>query len=444
MTVILVTALLMALTLTVSVIATNNMVSAKLAQQAGAAVDSSDAGVAQAVTYLRKNGVVGLNGCTPTCASNPWGNSTSPATVNIGGKAGQSYGVWIEKIAPFPANKPGIYRIHSTGLAGGPAGRTVTVDVRVGMLPITNGIVAASVNGGGNAGVHYESIFSTGCVTGRTKIDFRDPATGKNTIDRAYGIPAAVHSSGLISTDNGNGTCSGGFIHSAAAPCNPLYPYDQDSMGGPLTAGDGCYNKASTEFSTLPQFNTSSNTLAYQYPKTSYMDASTLASNFAAKRPPFTQAQLDQIKAIAQEDGTYYTSATGYTVPAGPDSVMYFDLTGANAGDTVDLNNLAVSPWNRDHDPTTCPRQSLLVIIAGGNARLNSNSKLSAAVFAISDSPYGNISKANGTSTFTGSLYGNNIDLTGTADMWMDQCFMDNPPPALTTVQTYNYREVDR
>jgi hypothetical protein len=225
-------------------------------------------------------------------------------------------------------------------------------------------------------------------------------------------------------------------------------------MGGPLPTSSACYNKASSEFPTLPQFNDPSSTLAYRYPKTSYMDAATMASNFSAKRPPFTQAQLDQIKAIAQEDGTYSTSASPcsggatppacFIVPTGPDSVMYFDLTGPNAGDTVDLNNLAVSPWNRDHDPASCPRQSLLVIIAGGNARLNSNSKLSAAVFAISDSPYGNISKANGTSTFTGSLYGNNIDLTGTADMWMDQCFMDNPPPALTTVQTYNYREVDR
>jgi len=444
MTVILVTALVTALTLTISVIATNNLISAKLAQQAGAAVDSSDAGVAQAVAYLRKNGVVALNGCTPGCASNPWGNSTSPAAVSIGGKAGQSYSVWIEKIAPFPANKPGIYRIHSTGLAGGPAGRTVTVDVRVGLLPFTNGIVAASVDGGGNAGVHYESIFSTGCVTGRSKIDFTDPTTGKNTIDRAYGIPAAVHSSGLISNANGNGSCSGDFIHSASAPCSTAYPYDQDSLGGPLPTSSPCYNKASSDYPTLPQFNTSSNTLAYQYPKTSYIDAATMSSSFAAKRPPFSQAQLDQIKAIAQEDGTYYTSATGFTVPTGADAVMYFDLTGANAGGTVDLNDLAVAPWNRDHDPATCPRQSLLVIIAGGNARLNSNSKLSAAVFAVSDSPYGNISKANGTATFTGSLYGNNVDLTGTADMWMDQCFMDNPPPALTTVQTYNYREVDR
>ena len=168
-----------------------------------------------------------------------------------------------------------------------------------------------------------------------------------------------------------------------------------------------------------------------------------MSALYKAKRPPFTQAQLDQLKAVAQSDGTYYTSPTGFTVPAGPDAVMYFNLTAASSHQ-VDLNDLAVSPWNRDHDPATCTSQSLLVIIEGGNAKLNSNSKLSAAVFVVSDDPYGNVSKANGTATFTGSLYANNVDMTGTADMWMDQCFINNPPPALNTVTTYNYREVDR
>jgi len=438
MTVILVTALLTVLTLTVSVIAVNNLASARLAQQAGASVNASDAGVSQAVTYLRQRGVRKLD-CSPTCAANPWGNSTSPATVAIGGKADQSYQVWIEKIAPYPANKPGIYRIHSTGLAGGPAGRTVTVDVSVTPLKFAYGIVADSVDGGGNGGVHHESIFSTGCVTGRSKIDF-------DGIDAAYKIPAAVRTSGLISTTNGNGTCSGDFIHGPGQRCSadPKYRYDQDSRGGPLVAGDGCYNKAQTEFPTQPQFNDPSNTLAYKYPTTSFMDAATLASTFGATRPPFTQADLDQIKAVAQSNGTYYTSATGFPVPAGPDAVMYFDLTTTSPGARVDLNDLAVSPWNRDHDPATCPQQSLLVIIEGGDARLNSNSKLSAAVFLVSDDPYGNVSKSNGTATFTGTLYANNVDLTGTADLWMDQCFIDNTSPALMSIQTFNYREVDR
>jgi hypothetical protein len=442
-TVILVTALVTALTLTISVVATNNLVSAKLAQQAGASVDASDAGVAQAVTYLRKYGVKPVNKCwntngTPSAAcATDWGRQGSPATVTISGKAGQSYKVWIKPIAPYPANKPGIYRITSTGVAGGPAGRTVTVDVRVSSMPITFGIVAASMDGGGNGGVHHESIFSTGCVTGRSKISF-------DGIDIAYGVPAAVRTSGQITTENGNGSCSGSFIHNPGAPCNTSYPFDQDSRGAALPTTSPCYNKAASQFPTLPQFNDPADTSRYKFPTTSYMDAATLASLFTAKRPPFTNAELDRIKAVAQADGTYYTSASGFTVPPGPDAVMYFELTGANAGGSVNLNDLAVAPWNRDHDPATCPEQSLLVIIEGGNAKMNSNSKLAAAVYLVSDSPNGNVTKANGTATFTGSVYANNMDLTGTADMWMDQCFIDNPPPTLLTYQTFNYREVDR
>lgn len=443
LTVILMLALVSALTLTIAVVATNNLVSARLSQQAGAAVNASDAGISQAITYLRRKGTSGLS-CSPTCASNPWGNSTTPTTVTVSGRAGQSYKVWIEPIAPYPANKPGVYRIHSTGFAGGAAGRTVTVDASIMPLPFVFGIVAGSVSGGGNTAVHHESIFSTGCVSQRDKILFAG-------LDAAFGIPAAVHSTDVITVKNDSGkTCpTGDSIHSAAAPCNTSFKYDQDKMGAPLTSTTGCYNTARSDpdptVANQPQYNDSGNKVAYNYPQTSLLDAATMASLYQAKRPPFTQAQLDQLKAAAQSDGTYYTSATGFTVPPGPDAIMYFNLTGAPTNARiVDLNDIAVSPWNRDHDPATCPTQSLLIIIEGGDARLNSNSKLSAAVFLTSDDPYGNVTKANGTATFTGSLYANNVDLTGTSDLWMDQCFINNPPPTLNTVTTYNYREVDR
>ena len=352
--------------------------------------------------------------------------------------------MWIQPLAAFPKNKPGLYRITSTGVAGGPAGRTVTVDVEVGTLPFVYGVVAGAVNGGGNGQVHHESIFATGCVSGRDKLQF-------DGMDMAFGIPAAVHTSGVITTSNGNGsnTCSSNFVHDPSAPCHSTYKYDQDSRGGPLASWPGCYNTARSQY-TSAVFDVVNGPF-YNYPTTSYIDATKLAADFKVQRPPFTQAQLDQLKALAQSDNTYYTSATGFTVPSGPDALMYFDLTSVpvtNPNNTnarvVDLNDIAVSPWNRVHDPATCPEQSLMVIIEGGNARLNSNSKLAAAVFLVSDYPYGDIFKANGTSTFTGTLYANNVDLTGTADLWMDQCFMDNPPPALTTLRTSNYREIDR
>jgi hypothetical protein len=448
LTVILMLALVSALTLTIAVVATNNLVSARLSQQAGAAVNASDAGVSQAISYLRKRGTRDL-ACSPTCASNPWGNSASPATVTVSGRAGQSYNVWIETLAAYPANKPGRYLIHSTGYAGGSAGRTVTVETTVTPLPMVYGVVAGSVVGGGDAGVHKESIFSTGCIYQRSKIEFQG-------IDVAYGIPSAAHSSQIITDSNGSGkTCTGTNkpIHDPtktgeAKNCSVDYPYDQDKYGGPLSTTGLCYNKARAAFGNLPQFNDASS-LAFNYPTTSLIaDDAALASTYKAKRPPFTQAQLDQLKSIAMSDNTYYTSATGWSVPSGPDAVMYFDLTATDPGGRVDLNDLAVAPWNRPAGLTTtspqCTANSLLVIIEGGNARLNSNSTLAASLFLVSDDPYGNVTKANGTSTFTGNIYANSVDLTGTTDLYMDECFMANPPPALNALATRNYREIDR
>jgi len=94
-------------------------------------------------------------------------------------------------------------------------------------------------------------------------------------------------------------------------------------------------------------------------------------------------------------------------------------------------------------DPA-CEAKSLVIIVNGGNVKLNSNQQLAASVFVLGNDPYGNVRKANGTATFIGTLYANNIDLTGTADMHMDECFKSNMSPALFDVQTSNYVELDR
>jgi hypothetical protein len=182
-----------------------------------------------------------------------------------------------------------------------------------------------------------------------------------------------------------------------------------------------------------------------------------LSKFYKAKRPVFTQAQLDSFKSIAISQGNYWQTSQpyqasarpdGWKVPTDPDSVMYFDLTANDPGGMVDLNDLAVAPWTRspnlDSTSPSCLPQSLLLIIEGGNARLNANSSLAASVFLVSDDPYGQVFKANGNSSFTGNIYANNMDMTGTTDMYMDKCFMDNISPALTRVDTLTYREVDR
>lgn len=432
LTVIMMLALVSALTLSLAVVTTTNLGSAKLAQQSGAALNAGDAGVAQAVSYMRENGVKTINDCSPTCASNPWGNKNDPAKVTIPGKGGQKFEVWIQPLVKYPANKVGYYRIHSKGIAGGPAGRVIEMDTEVTSIKVPIGVMADSVNGGGNAEVHREAILSTGCVYKRSKIEFEGN-------DIAYGIPASVHTSQLINDDQGSGKycpSSNKLIHPktgtpATRYCNITYPFDQDSNGGDLT-GTSCYRRHNGT-----------------YPETSLIeDDADLFKKFNISSYPqiFTQAQLDQLKTIASSQGNYYTDAT-YTAPTAPNSVMYFDLAKSDPGGMVNLNGLSPT-WSRATglaaSDSACAPKSLIIIIEGGNARLNSNSTVFASTFLLSKDPYGNVTKANGTSTYIGTMYANNLDLTGTADLHMDECFIANPSPALTQVRTFNYREVDR
>lgn len=427
-----------ALTLTMTVIAVNNLSTARLSQQAGSALNASDAGVAQAVTYLRENGTKKINACSPTCTTTPWGNSADPALVNVPGKTGQTFKVWIEPLVKYPQNEVGYYRIHSTGTAGGtvanPAGRALLTDAEITGIPVPIGVMAASINGGGAASVHRESLLSTGCVYKRSAITFAPGA-----IDIIHNIPAAVHTSQIISDDQGSGKYCPGMkkpIHPTSGTpgdryCNPAFPWDQDKNGGPL-AGTSCH-------------------LAHEgrYPDTSRIatDAE-LFKAFKIRQNGFTQSQLDQLKTTAVSQQNYYTSASGWTAPTEDHSVLYFDLTKTNPGAMVDLNYLTPH-WSRVpdvpvDDPAACTDTSLLIIIEGGNARLNSNSDLYASTFLVSGDPYGNVTKANGTSRYIGTLFANNLDLTGTANLHMDECFLSNPSPALSTVRTFNYREMDR
>ncbi len=66
-------------------LATRDMRGAGQAQQAGSALDVAEAGIAQAISYIRRSGTRKL-GCYPaTCTTNPW-NPTTPVTVNVRGR----------------------------------------------------------------------------------------------------------------------------------------------------------------------------------------------------------------------------------------------------------------------------------------------------------------------------------------------------------------------
>jgi len=441
-TTLLVLAVLTALAATVASVTVNNLGSSVKAQQAGAALNAADAGVAQAMSYLRDKGT-GVLACSPTCAANPWGNSSVPAASSVTGTAGQAYTAWIEPVAPYPANDPGLYRIHAVGTAKGDARRVVEADVQVTRTTVPFGIFARTIDGGGNVDVENQSVFSTGCVYSRSKLEI----TGT---DAAYGIPAGVHTTQIITDSEGNGQfcpTTNKPIHEAGTStekCNPLYPHDQDRFGGNL-AGTACWptqNDYPAFYGPADVDNDGTNDVDGSYLR----GDGTLMKLFNFLQPALSPTQMQRLRSVARSQGNYWTSSDGWTSPDEKQAVMYFDLSKTDLGGVVDLNKIVGfgrEPGLAANHPD-CDTRSLIIVIDGGNARLNSNQKLTASLFLTSGAPNGKILKANGTSQFIGTMYGDTADLTGTADISMDDCFLNNPSPGLLQYTQTSYRELDR
>jgi hypothetical protein len=436
-------ALVTALSTTVAVVTIDNMIGSRKAQQAGAALAAADAGIAQAMTHLRHNGVRDLK-CTaadPAAAAcdDLWG-SDRPVKVPVPGDNGASYEVWIEAVKPYPQFDPGTYKIHSWGKAVGPASRRVVTTVEVGSAEVPKGIFAKSVNGGGNAAVQRESIFTTGCVWKRSKIQMEG-------VDVAYGIPVGVHSSQTITDDEGGGEfcpTPKKRIHEPGVPCAASYPFDQDVRGGDL-AGTACKTAANA----LPAEQKAAYDKYYPSTKTHGVHGSLIEDDaalfrmFGIRTPALNQVQVDQLRSIAQAQGNYHTTATGWSSPDEANAVMFFDLQGANAGADVKLNDIVgFGRTSNLADGVGCPTRSLVIVIDGGNAILNSNQQLAASLFVLT--PNGEVKKANGTADFIGTIYADNVDLSGTVDVSLDKCFLANLSPGLLAFQLGSYEELDR
>lgn len=436
--------LLTALATTAATLTINNLQSSWRAQQAGSALNAADAGVSQALTYLRSNGVRSL-ACSPNCSANSWGSSANPTAEELPGSAGESYRAWIEPLAAYPANDPGRYRIHSTGAASGAAAaRTVTVDVTVTKADIPQGIFARTISGGGSASVTHESVFSSGCVSGRKQI-----AMDPDDIDLAYGIPVGVHSARYITEKNNADrycTVDNKAIHKDDA-CNPVYPNDQDLLGGPLgnlcgvlaTKYPGFYGPVDVDGDHVVDVDGSW-----------VKDEQSLLRLFKLKSPPLSQTQLDQLRAMAKNQHNYFTTANGWTAPTQANAVMFFDLKSLSdhADHTIKLNPLD----NSRFDPATwagpdgCPAEptSLVIVVEAGNVEFNANLGLSASMFLTGQTPYGEVLRGNGTADFLGTIYADTVNLVGNVDLSLSQCFLDNISPSLLDVRVDSYLEDDR
>lgn len=447
--VMIVTAVLAGVGATVFTLSTNNLGNARRDRQASSALANSEAGVAQAMAYLKNRGA-GQLVCAPQCEDkNPWGeepysvDQDSFPSMQVTLANQETYSVWIETIQPVGPKAPGLYRVNSIGNSGsGPGARTVQVDVQVAPFDFPLAVFGDSIQAGGSGAITTESLFSTGCIFKRSKIKF-------SGIDNVYGIPAAAHSAQYITDSQATGSsCAASDSKNIHAPsggtpkyCNPSYPYDQDRQGGPLDSSTGCQGTNGV------------------YPQTSLLSsAEQMASQYGFNLEGLSPGQIDQLRTAAQEQGFY--STTSAAVPAVlqddvlsqqyPNPVVFYEFDSSVPAKSrlVDLKGFSDVTYGRAANLGStapgCTPRNVIVVVINGDVRLNGNQTLVGSIFALGPAPYGNVMKANGTSQLIGTLYAKSLDLTGTADINLDPCFLANLPGQLLNVTASTFREVDR
>lgn len=419
-TVLLVGALLTLLAMTAANVSTGNLQNAGRDRVAGGALGAAEAGLAEALNHMR-NGSLACLSLSPSCTTaDPWASAAGQTVSLPDGRTAQ---VKIEVVTPLklPNAKVGRFRVTSTGSAGtGPGLRVVRQDVTVKPLDLPLSVYANTIQLNGTPKTFQQSVLSKNCVGGRAKMDFTDAATGKNSIDAAYGVPAAVHSEDVIYTKACPGA-NGDRIHDGSV-CNPLYPYDQDNRGGSIASIPAC--KSPSGGNPVNPWNTSK-----------FGPGDATAQFGSVDITPL----LPALKAMAVTQGTYFTSTTGWTAPDAsvyPNAVLYFKV-GADAELTIQ-NELDAYAYS-----CSSPRTLIIVVdnggIGTGGVHMNSNANLAGALMI----PRGNF-QYNGTATWTGPIYANTIDKwNGNSTSQLTSCYLDNMPPGMLEMSTEVYHEVD-
>lgn len=428
-TVLLVTAVLTALGMTVTSVALSNLGNAGRDRVAGGALGAAEAGVTRAISWIQAHNTNALS-CSPSCGANAWGNSSSPSTVSL--PDGREASVWIEPIQPYapPAYKVGVYKIHSIGTAGsGPGKRTLEVTVEVKPMQFPLGIFTKDMlDNQGTGSVFQESILSEQCIDSRDKLSI-------SGMDAYYGIPAAAHSTSYITERNEPGACNTNLaqvrandnraIHrQSVGYCNSTYPYDQDSapLGGTFPSGSSCLSAAN------------------QYTTSSAFDLATLKADPYNYLPRgLTDQQFALLKARAQAAGTYYTTPSPTSWPDAStqsNPVLYFKI--ASNQEVAIQTELSSYAWSSD---PSCVNEhpTVVIIVEGGGLRLNSNARISGAVFV----PDGSMTY-NGGAELVGTVFAKQLKFTGNASVSLNECYTKSTPGGVMDVRPIRFREVDR
>lgn len=428
MTTLLVGAVTTALALVAVDVSLTNLRNAGRDRVGGSALGSAEAGLAQAVSYLRANGPGPLS-CSPTCTANSWGNSSSPQLLSFadGGQAR----VWIQPVQPFspPAVKIGTYRVYADGTSGqGPGRRKLEQTVLIEPLNLPMGVYAQNISLGGNPQTFQQSVFTDGCITGREKMTF----SGN---DIYYGGLSGANSAQYISTKTG--TCSptnarnvhitsstpdGGTLSNSVCPKSNFTDYtpywnDRDLQGGNLSS-TLCYS------TSIPRTN-------------SYFDLAMLQE--------LGQVVPDEVLAMlrtqARSIGQYWTSTT-WTPPdpaVYPHAVIYFKLP-ANQKLTISTQ---LTPYQSDGTTCTPNRSAIIVVehaaVGSGILELQASTVFSGAILV----PKGDF-QYTGSGTLTGPINARTISYwAGGAKSRLTTCYLQNMPGGLLDVRTEKFREND-
>lgn len=472
-TVVFVMAVVSALSITAATLTVNNLGNASRDRQALAALATSEAGVSQAIAYLRTGNLGSLTceissdpSATPpsscSTATNAWINPTTPQQVRLDGTAGGCTAgvdctrVWIGTLKKYSPGCPesrltpaqpctGIYRIHTVGFSGnGPAARRLAVDVEVSPYPYPIGIFTENFSGNGNVGVHRMSVFSNGCIKNRQRDDASgsgfqfewDSAAGRPRLDVVNDQPASAHTTDIVSTSNnlcGDGA-GGERIHKPGLPaCNSQFKYDQTGLGAGLTASDDCYGAYTRSDGS-------------KYPTTSQFTPEELA-RYGYRPRGLTDSQYDALKSQAQAQGTYNIASGSISAQltalanAGIASpVLYWDNgdVNLNMGSIPDVFKRTIN-----NDATDCGTNSLTIVVAGpGNDMRFSGGNTSPYVVASMFVPDGTLTGQGGSNSI-GTIFAKTLDLGGNVDFYMDKCFAANPPGATLDVEVTNWSEDD-
>ena len=422
-----------------------------------AAQSTTDAGVAEAINYVRENGLQALT-CsepvTPTnstwqsaasCTTPGWADPASPVTVAAGSVTSTStcpaqadcYRVWIGTLQAYAsakgapgtpgaaATQPAILRIHSLGVSGvGPAARSVVVEVKVAPTRFPFGVFGNTFSmPASHSPAASESLFTTGNVS------LKCPLSG---VDYQNNIPAAVHAAGTLSYSNGschppaNGTAS----------CHTSVPYDQDSHGVSFTGSNAACNNYDL---TDPNFSGAGVTA---YSQGSYFDSKGLAA-YGYRPGGLSPAEYDKLEAEAQAEGTYNNvtnlgAVLTQLVANGVTNPVVYNDDGQSPTPAQFPNGFFRSPT-----ATNCPLYAATIIIRGANSvhwTATGGSNFVASVF-MPDT--GSTYSATGQAGLLGTLFADNIAFNGNAFVQLDPCFVANPPGGVLDITTTNFRNVD-